>query len=136
MLDQKEDIYLLMAKITYLSARRKVDPVLCGKLIGGLMESAERITAEAKEGLFLVDEEGTDAVLWNMSVMALANYAIMNQEYVTVIEDHVHYLMGRNREAEFLAENPEGREAAGMLLLLSVIEAEQEIVEAAESEEE
>ena len=136
MLDQKEDIYLLMAKITYLSARRKVDPVLCGKMIGGLMESAERITAEAKEGLFLVDEEETDAVLWNMSVMALANYAIMNQEYVTVIEDHVHYLMGRNREAEFLAENPEGREAAGMLLLLSVIEAEQEIVEAAESEEE
>lgn len=135
-LNRKDDFYLLVGKITYLSARRKVDHALCGQIIDKLMRSAEHIAAEAKKGLFLVGEEETDAVLWNMSVMALANYAIMNQEYVTVIENHVHYLMGRNAEAGILTKNPDGKEAAGMLLLLSVVEAEQEIVEAAESEEE
>lgn len=135
-LGQKDDFYMLMGKVTYLSARRKVDHALCGQMIDGLMKSAGQIAAESKEGLFLVDEKEADAILQNMSVMALANYAIMNQEYVTVIENHVHYLMGRNRKAEFLTENPDGREAAELLLLLSVIEAQQEIVEEAESEEE
>lgn len=133
-LGQKDDFYMLMGKVTYLSARRKVDHALCGQMIDGLMRSAGHIAAEAKEGLFLVDEKETDVILQNMSVMALANYAIMNQEYVTVIENHVHYLMGRNRKAEFLAENPDGREAAKLLLLLSVIKAQQEIVEEVESE--
>lgn len=133
-LGQEDDFYMLMGKVTYLSARRKVDHDLCGQMIGGLMRSAGRIAAESKEGLFLVNEREKDVILQNMSVMALANYAIMNQEYVTVIENHVHYLMGRNRKAEFLEENPNGREAAGMLLLLSVIEAQQEIVEESESE--
>ena len=133
-LGQKDDFYMLMGKVTYLSARRQVNHDLCGLMMNGLMKSAGRIAAEAKEGLFLVDEKETDAILQNMSVMALANYAIMNQEYVTVIENHVHYLMGRNRKAEFLAENPDGREAAELLLLLSVIEAQQEIVEESEGE--
>lgn len=136
MLNRENDFYLLMGKVTYLSARRKVDHALCGQIIEELMRAAERISAEAKEGLFLVAEEEPDSILWNMSVMALANYAIMNHEYVTVIENHVHYLMGRNREAKILVENPEGKEAVGMLLLLSVTEAEQKIVEEAESEEE
>lgn len=133
-LGQKDDFYMLMGKVTYLSARRQVNHDLCGLMMNGLMKSAGRIAAEAKEGLFLVDEKETDNILQNMSVMALANYAIMNQEYVTVIENHVHYVMGRNRKAKFLAENPDGREAAELLLLLSVIEAQQEIVEESERE--
>lgn len=135
-LGQKDDFYMLMGKVTYLSARRKVDHALCGQMIDGLMKSAGHIAAESKEELFLVCEKETDVILRSMSVMALANYAIMNQEYVTVIENHVHYLMGRNKKAEFLTENLDGREAAELLLLLSVIEAQQEIVEEAESEEE
>lgn len=135
LLMQEEDFFLLMGKVTYLSTQRKVDHALCGQIIGGLMKEAERITAEAKEELFLVKEEETDAVLWNMTVMSLANYAIMNHEYVTVIENHVHYLLGRNDESVFRLENPGSSDAAGLLLLFSVVEAERAIIEATENKE-
>ena len=131
--DEKEDFYLLMGKVTYLSTRRKVNHDLCVLIMNGLMENAEEIAAREKAGLFLVTEKETDVMLWDMTVMAFANYAIMNHEYVTVIENLVHYLSGRNGEAAFLLENPQEKDAARLLLLFSVIEAERAIVEESEA---
>lgn len=133
MMHQKEDFYLLMAKATYLSTKRSVDHALCGQMMDSLIKEAGRIAEVSKDGLFLVKDEDTDVILWDMTVMSLANYAIMNYEYVSVIEHHVHYLMGRNKEAEFLPGNPTGEEAAKMLLLLSVVEAESRIIEESEA---
>lgn len=130
---EKEDFYLLMGKVTYLSTRRKVNHDLCVLIMNGLMEDAEEIAAREKAGLFLVTEKETDDMLWDMTVMAFANYSIMNHEYVTVIENLVHYLSGRNGEAAFLLENPQEEEAARLLLLFSVIEAERAIVEESEA---
>lgn len=132
----EDDFYLLMAKATYLSTKWKVDHVLCGQMIEGLMREAGRIAAAAKGGPFLVESEKTDVILWDMTVVALANYAIMNHEYVTVVENHVHYLMGRNREAEILMEGTGGGDAAKMLLLLSVVETERVIIEESGAEAE
>ena len=128
--EEKEDLYLLLGKTTYLSTRRKVNHELCGQIMDGLMKDAEDIAARTKAGTFLSDGEDADTVLWNMTVMALANYAIMNHEYVTVIANNVHYLLGRNTGAEFLTEDLGSGKAAAILLLLSVVEAEQEIIEA------
>ena len=118
-----------MAKVTYLLTRRKVDHDLCGRLIEDLMRGAEDIAKTSRDGIFLVQNEKTDVILWNMTRIALANYAIMNFEYVTVIENSVHYLMGRNEKAELLLRNPGDREAARMLFLLSVMEEERRIIE-------
>ena len=136
MMSLEDDFYLLMAKATYLSTKWKVDHVLCGQMIEGLMREAGRIAAAAKGGPFLVESEKTDVILWDMTVVALANYAIMNHEYVTVVENHVHYLMGRNREAEILMEGTGGGDAAKMLLLLSVVETERVIIEESGAEAE
>lgn len=129
LLNQEEDFYLLMAKITYLSTRRNVDHDLCGELMEALMREAEQIAEVSKSGIYLVENEKTDVILWEMTRIALANYAIMNYEYVTVIENHVHYLMGRNEKAEILPPNPGSSEAAQMLFLLSVVEEERKIIE-------
>lgn len=129
LLNQEEDFYLLMAKATYLSTRRKVDHDLCGALIEGLMRGAEDIAKDSKDGIFLVGNEKTDVILWDMTRISLANYAIMNHEYVTVIENNVHYLMGRNEKAEILPKDPGSSEAARLLLLLSVVEEEKKIIE-------
>lgn len=134
-LSQEEDFYLLMGKVTYLSSKRGVDSALCSQFINGLMREAENIAEKAKEGLFLTEEKETDVILWKMTLLAMANYAIMNHEYVTVIENHVHYLLGRNEESMLLLENPKGKDAAKLLLLLSVVEAERVIIEASEKEE-
>ena len=127
--EQNEDIYLLIGKVTYLSTRRDVNHELCGQIMKGLMEHAAKIAAEGKKELFLVKERETDVILWDMTVLALTNYAIMNHEYVTVIENHLHYLSGRNAESALLLEEPGGVEAAKLLLLFSVVEAERKIVE-------
>lgn len=135
MVNRREDVYLLMGKVTYLSTRREVDHELCGQIMSGLMKGAERTAAEGKAEPFLVKEDETDVILWNMTALALTNYAIMNHEYVTVIENHLHYLMGRNGKSAFLAEEPDSVEAAKLLLLFSVVEAERKIIEESMGEE-
>lgn len=135
MVNRKEDLYLLMGKVAYLSTRRQVDHELCSQMMSGLMENAGRIAAEGKKETFLVKEKETDAILWNMTALALTNYAIMNHEYVTVIENHLHYLLGRNEEAALLLEKPDSVQAAKLLLLFSVVEAERKIVEESMKEE-
>lgn len=132
----REDLYLLLGKITYLSTRRKVDHELCGQIMSGLMKRAGNIAAGEKGELFLMADKETDAMMWDMTVLALTNYAIMNHEYVTVIENYLHYLLGRNREAAYLLEAQGSSEAAKLLLLLSVVEAERKIVEDSEAKEE
>lgn len=125
----KEDPYLLMGKVTYLSTRRKVDHELCGLIMDSLMKNAEKIAADQKEGLFFIQTEETEAMLWDMTKLAFANYAIMNHEYTTVIENGLHYLFGRNEEGAFLLEDPGSTEAARVLFLLSVVETERKIME-------
>lgn len=130
--DKKDTLYLLMGKLTYLSTKRKVDHELCGQMINGLMRETETIVSAEKEELFLIEERGTDKAMWDMTVVTLTNYAIMNHEYVTVVENYLHYLFGRNADGTQLAENLESKEVAKMLLLLSVVEEERKIVEEAE----
>ena len=131
---RKTDLYLLMGKVTYLSTKRSVDHELCSQIMSELMLEAEKTAANQKTGLFYVEDEEADAVMWDMTALALANYAVMNHEYATVIENHLHYLFGRNAEGVFLIEEPEGKEAARVLLLLSLVEAERKIIEEAETE--
>lgn len=131
---RKTDLHLLMGKVTYLSTKRSVDHELCSQIMSELMLEAEKTAANQKTGLFYVEDEEADAVMWDMTALALANYAVMNHEYATVIENHLHYLFGRNAEGVFLIEEPEGKEAARVLLLLSLVEAERKIIEEAETE--
>lgn len=122
-LAQQEDFYKLMGMITYLSTRRKVDSNLCGMMMNSLMEEAEQIAQKAKEDLFLVSEEDTDKILWDMTIMAVVDYVITNQEYYTIIEEHVHYFLGRNREAELLTGDFDIKDTARILMILGVVMA-------------
>lgn len=135
MASRKEDLYLLIGKVTYLSTGREVDHELCGQIMSDLMKDAERTAAEGKTEQFLVKENETDVILWKMTALALTNYAIMNHEYVTVIESHLHYLMGRNGQSALLLEEPDNVEAAKLLFLFGVVEAERKIIEESMEEE-
>ncbi len=125
-LNQNQDFYLIMGETTYLSTRRKVDDALCGQMMGFLMEKAEVITEKTKENLFLAEAEDMEELLWNMTIMSVVDYAITNQEYSTVIENNLHYLLGRNRQAEILLDGLEIKDTARVLLMLSVVMAEKD----------
>ena len=124
-----EDLYLLLGKLTYLSTKRAVESELCGQIMGGLMKGAREIASEGKAETYLVKQAETLAIPWEMTALALTNYAIMNQEYVTVIENYLHYLFGRNEKAALLLEQTDGAGAARMMLLLGIVEAERKIIE-------
>lgn len=97
------DIYneaLTYGAITYASTRRVVNESLCNKYLLDMMEQAENISAKAIKDDFMVGSRlkvgNTDIFFANMTNMVVVDYVITNEEYGSLIEDHQHYLMGRN----------------------------------------
>ncbi len=120
-LAQEEDFYLLMGEITYLCTRRNVDKELCNQMIDSLMDKAKDIAGKNKQGLFLVEKEDQEEIFCDATIMAVVNYAITNHEYFMVIENYVHYFMGRNRDAEILLDSLEIKNDARMLLMFCAV---------------
>lgn len=81
--------------LSYLDSTSDVDTKLCSELMGIITREVEQIVADTKKEPWLVREGSLfeDAVK-----IALVDYAIKNHEYDTVIENHIHYLRGRNPE--------------------------------------
>lgn len=128
-LNGQDSLCLLMGETTYLSTRRRVNNDLCAEMMQALMKRVEKISAEAKAGLFLVEEEDREAIIENMTYVSVADYAVTNKEYFTLMEEHLHFLLGRNRRSELMTENPELKELAGMLMLFSAVLSEKDVAE-------
>ena len=62
-----------------------------------------------------------------MEIIAVMNHIITNHEYATVLENHLHYLLGRNTENQDLRQEiyHAPREMAGYIQLLAAIIATQ-----------
>ena len=86
--------------VTYLSTKQRVDVKLCEDLIKILMLEGERISYASKNSKFLVimDEQqsGSAELLRDITRLAVVDHIITNHEYATVLQNHLHYLLGRN----------------------------------------
>lgn len=89
--------------VTYLSTKQRVDVNLCGDLIKVLMLEGERISYASKNSKFLVsmDEQqnGSAELLRDITRLAVVDHIITNHEYATVLQNHLHYLLGRNLQS-------------------------------------
>ena len=88
-----------MGAVTYLSTSQTVDRDRCDVLIKLLMKRSEDIAKRASDNNFLVSssaEDDLDVFLDNMRCLTVTNHIIYNHEYTTIIENHLHYLMGMN----------------------------------------
>lgn len=96
--DTDENVFI--GSVTYLSTNQEVDKDQCNKLIKALMKRSEQIAARATDSRFLVADESDDrnfeALLDDIKCLAITNHIIYNHEYTTIIENHVHFLMGMN----------------------------------------
>ncbi len=97
------DIYneaLTYGAVTYASTRRAVNESLCNSYLIDMMEQAENISAASIKDDFMVGSRlqvgNTDIFFANTTNMVVVDYVITNEEYGSLIEDHQHYLMGRN----------------------------------------
>lgn len=107
--------------VTYLNTKNKVEVELCDALIKKIMEEAEEIARQSKEDSFFVcsgrETEDGDALLQEMMRIGIVNHIITNHEYNTVIENYVHYLLGRNENSVCYVSWWEGQELPGKDLM-------------------
>lgn len=82
--------------VAYMSCKYKVDADLCSGIMTALMNEAEEISQISSKDPYLVCGYDLQEICESMSKLALVNYVITNHEYVTVQENHLHYLLGRN----------------------------------------
>ncbi len=84
--------------VAYMSTKYTVDIDLCNDIITTLMNDVEEISQVSSQSPYLVCDRDLQKICEKMSELALVNYIITNHEYVTVQENHLHYLLGRNAD--------------------------------------
>lgn len=124
-------------KVAYLSAKYRVDTALCSKVIGAVMGEAEELAAAYNAQVYLTAAEHPGELCGDMVKFAVVNYVITNQEYVTVQENQLHYLLGRNPygesylpvgayPAEEMITDDSEQVSALILLMCEIVKAETE----------
>lgn len=93
---------IMMGAVTYLLTKKRVDRILCGEIMKNMMLIAENISATARISWYLTagneKQDNNHELLSDMFYMTIVNHIITNHEYGTVIENHLHYFMGRNSD--------------------------------------
>lgn len=95
--------FVFWGSVTYLSTKQKVDMTLCSSLAQNLMRQGEIISYASKDSKLLVNTDekkgGNAGLLRDMMRLAVVDHIITNHEYATVLENHLHYMLGRNLQA-------------------------------------
>lgn len=95
--------YIFWGCVTYLSTKQSVDMKLCDRIISVLLRSVEEISFSSKNSKYLTEgnteQDNHGELLWKMTRLAVADHIITNHEYATVLENHLHYFLGRNSQS-------------------------------------
>ncbi len=101
-LDMDND-YVFWGCATYLATKQSVDAKLCNKAISTLMRDVETISYASKSSKYLTEgnkeQDNNAELLQKMTRLAVVDHIITNHEYTTVLENHLHYFLGRNAES-------------------------------------
>lgn len=120
-----DDNYYFWGCVTYLATERSVDVNLCDKIMKELMSEAEEISESSRKAIYLTagnkQHEDNDKLLNQMMRLTVADYIISNHEYETVIENHLHYFMGRNANAVNYIEDIVDNSNGELIFMLSEI---------------
>lgn len=96
----EQDEVILAGCITYISTKQKVDLDLCDQIMKILMQQTEKISDDAAGSLYLAsvskEQDNNRQLLLNIMYLMVVNHIISNYEYKMSIENHLHYLFGRN----------------------------------------
>lgn len=97
------DEVIFLGCVTYISTKQPVKLSLCENISKALMDKGEEISEAARDSVFMstgnTDQEGQQELLTNMMYLTMIDHMISNHEYENMIENHLHYLMGRNEKA-------------------------------------
>lgn len=95
--------YVFWGCVTYLSTKQAVDANLCDKAISTLMRAVEKISYDSKASKYMTEgnkeQDNNAELLQKMTRLAVVDHIISNHEYTTVLENHLHYFLGRNAQS-------------------------------------
>ncbi len=106
---EEMDEITFLGCVTYVSTKQAVNTQLCSEVMKILMNKAEDVSLRARKSVY--GTEGNDAqdnnalLLQNMMYLTMVDHVITNHEYETLIENHLHYFMGRNVKAISYIDN-------------------------------
>ena len=106
-------------KQAVVKGRQPVDVDLCTVFMESIRNRGEEL---AKRSHNMIDavmnvNNGTEDLLKRAEELSCANYVLYSYQYTEILEDFLHYLMGRNRDS--VSYYPEEGDAADYLLLIA-----------------
>ena len=105
------DMVQLSGCVTYISTKQAVSMVLCEKIMTMLMDQAEEISEEVRGSLYMTSTEAegdSSRILTQVAYLTVVNHVISNYEYKLMIENQLHYLLGRNeRGIDYISDDTE-----------------------------
>ncbi len=97
----KMDDVTLMGLCTYLSTKMSVNQDYCRTAITAIMKEAEDISADLRSYAVRMPESedigDNSKIFHDMMVMTIVDHIITNNEYDNIIENFMHYFLGRNK---------------------------------------
>lgn len=114
-----EETAYLYGSMTYLVTRQPVDVDLCTVFMESIRNRGEELAKRSHNMIDAVTSvnNGTEDLLKRAEELSCANYVLYSYQYTEILEDFLHYLMGRNRDS--VSYYPEEGDAADYLLLIA-----------------
>lgn len=97
--EENMDEVIFLGCVTYISTKQPVKLVLCENISKALMDKGEEISEQARNSIFMTAGNTQQEMLLNMMYLTMIDHMISNHEYENMIENHLHYFMGRNEKA-------------------------------------
>lgn len=128
-LDEVE-LPVLLGYVTYISTRGQVDLKFCEEISEDLTAQADQ-AAKRMEDFLLGKREGDSddkcqELLEESMYLILVNHMITSQEYEILIENILHYLMGRNIQSVNYIESTKEGNCRTILLFSEILNWQQE----------
>lgn len=123
--EKMNQTYYFWGCMTYIATERTVNISLCSKIMKTLMLEVEEISTSARKSIYLTSgnerQDDIEALLDQMIKLTVVDYVIANHEYETVIENHLHFFMGRNAAGINYMEDMDAYSNSKIIIMLSEI---------------
>lgn len=103
------DEIVLLGCVTYISTKQPVKIELCEDIMKMFMMFAEDIAENARKSAYFTsgnaEQDNNNDMLLEMMYLTVVNHIISNHEYEMIIENYLHYFLGRNSKAISYIDN-------------------------------
>lgn len=91
-----EDRFVFYGSVIYLNTIKDTNRDLCAKIMQELVDETEEISSKAKENAYFVYSDDMTQNLQKVLLICFLDYITPSNEYAVIIENTLHYLLGRN----------------------------------------